>query len=144
MAVGITVAVYGSVALIVKADDLGLWMSLKGRLGLTRALGRGIVSGMPGFLAALMLIGTAAMLWVGGSIVLHGAHELGWHAPYEAVHHWVEAALHGVDGGWVGAAAWSLSAALYAVFGLALGALIIPVATRVIGPVWRAVFKGRA
>ena len=144
VAVGITVAVYGSVALIVKMDDLGLLMSRKGRLGLTRALGRGIVKNMGGFLAVLMTVGTAAMLWVGGSIVLHGAHELGWHAPYETVHHLVEAAFDGISGPYLGALKWANEALFFAIFGLAFGALLIPLATRVIGPVWQAVFKGRA
>ena len=144
VAVGITVAVYGSVALIVKMDDLGLLMSRKGRLGLTRALGRGIVKNMGGFLAVLMTVGTAAMLWVGGSIVLHGAHELGWHAPYETVHHLVEAAFDGISGPYLGALKWANEALFFAIFGLVFGALLIPLATRVIGPVWQAVFKGRA
>ena len=61
----ITVAVYGSVALIVKADDVGLALANNGRLGLTRALGRGMVKVMPGFMKLLTIVGTAAMLWVG-------------------------------------------------------------------------------
>lgn len=66
VAVGITVAVYGSVALIVKADDVGgLLMSNKGGRwgGITRAIGRGIVKAMPGFMKLLTIVGTAAMLW---------------------------------------------------------------------------------
>jgi predicted DNA repair protein MutK len=144
VAIGITVAVYGSVALIVKMDDLGLLMSSKGRLGLTRAMGRGIVSGMPGFLATLMVIGTAAMLWVGGSIIIHGAHEMGWHVPYEVIHHAAEAVASGVSGSFAGALKWVLTAGMDAVFGIAVGVLLIPIGTRVIGPVWQAVFKGRA
>ena len=142
--IGITVAVYGSVALIVKMDDLGLLMSGRGRLGLTRALGRGIVAGMPGFLNLLMAVGTLAMLWVGGQIVLHGAHEMGWHGPYEMLHHWAEAAWEGISGPAVGAMKWLTGALLNAIVGLGLGVLLIPLATRVIGPVWQAVFKGRA
>jgi len=97
VAVGITVAVYGSVALIVKADDLGLLMSSKGRLGLTRALGRGIVKAMPGFLKALMIVGTAAMLWVGGSIVLHGLDVLGASWLYDTIHHIAEDVAYAVS-----------------------------------------------
>ena len=63
VAVMITIAVYGSVALIVKMDDLGLVMANRGRFGLTRSLGRGLVRGMPGFLKLLTVVGTAAMLW---------------------------------------------------------------------------------
>jgi uncharacterized protein len=70
--VGITMLVYGAVALIVKADDIGVALARNGSLGLTRALGRALVKGVPPFLKALSLVGTAAMLWVGGGIVVHG------------------------------------------------------------------------
>jgi predicted DNA repair protein MutK len=64
----------------VKADDVGL--SLAGSsLGLLRALGRGLVVGVPVFLNILAMVGTAAMLWVGGSILVHGMAELGYHGP---------------------------------------------------------------
>ncbi|MEZ5714421.1 MAG: DUF808 domain-containing protein [Paracoccaceae bacterium] len=141
VAVGITVAVYGSVALIVKMDDLGLLMARKGRLGPTRALGRGIVRHMGKFLTALTVVGTAAMLWVGGQIVLHGAHELGWHTPYELLHRAVERVVHGLTGAWVPALDWGLAAGLSAVFGIVFGTALIPLGTRVIGPLWAAVFR---
>ncbi len=66
VAIGITLIVYGSVAIIVKADDVGLHMASNGRLGSTRKIGEAVVRGMPGFLKALTIVGTAAMLWVGG------------------------------------------------------------------------------
>ena len=76
----ITLAVYGVVALIVKADDVGL--SLAGSsLGVLRTFGRGLVVGVPVFLNSLAMVGTAAMLWVGGSILVHGMAELGYHGP---------------------------------------------------------------
>ncbi|MDO5643505.1 MAG: DUF808 domain-containing protein, partial [Paracoccus sp. (in: a-proteobacteria)] len=78
----ITAAVYGAVALIVKADDLGLAMARRER-GPRAAIGRGIVRAMPGVMRVLTVVGTAAMIWVGGNIIIHGLHELGWHAPYE-------------------------------------------------------------
>ena len=74
--IGITVAVYGAVALIVKADDFG--MALAGNdhasvlAGMGRAFGRALVHGMPVFLTILGAVGTGAMIWVGGGIVLHG------------------------------------------------------------------------
>lgn len=71
IAVGLTAAVYGFVGLIVKADDIGLHLAKRGHAGM-RALGRGIVKGMPHFLSALGMVGTAAMLWVGAEIVSHG------------------------------------------------------------------------
>lgn len=144
VAVGITVAVYGSVALIVKADDVGLLMSQKGRLGVVRALGRGIVRAMPGFLKLLTVVGTAAMLWVGGSIIVHGLHEMGSHTIYDFVHHAAEAAAHGVGESWAGFVNWAVTAGLDGVFGFILGLLLIPLATWVIGPIWGAVFKGKA
>ncbi len=144
VAVGITVAVYGSVALIVKADDLGLLMCRKGRLAVTRALGRGIVKAMPGLMKLLMIVGTAAMLWVGGNIVVHGLHEMGWHPIYEFIHHASENAAHAVGAVWAGIVGWAVTAALDGVFGLVLGLLLIPLATWVIGPIWAVVFKGKA
>ena len=75
--------VYGVVALIVKMDDVGL--SLAGRSSRSsQRIGRALVTGMPKLLAALSAIGTAAMLWVGGHILLVGADELGWHGPYDS------------------------------------------------------------
>ena len=139
VAVGITVVVYGAVALIVKADDVGLHMAARGRLGLTRALGRGLVRGMPKFMSLLSTVGTAAMLWVGGSIIVHGLGELGWHVPEEAIHHVAEAAAHGVPEQAAGAVNWLVTAGLDGVLGLALGVVLIPIATRIIGPLWRAV-----
>ena len=76
--IGITAFVYGGVALIVKMDDIGLHMARRGRFAPTRALGRGLVRGMPPFMRVLSAVGTAAMLWVGGSIVTHGLEVLGW------------------------------------------------------------------
>jgi predicted DNA repair protein MutK len=73
VAIGITIAVYGVVGLIVKMDDIGLDMANR-KFGATRALGRGLVKGMPKLLSFLSVVGTAAMLWVGGQIIVHGFH----------------------------------------------------------------------
>ena len=116
VAVAITIAVYGAVGLIVKMDDIGLNMAQR-KLGATRAIGRAMVRGMPKLLAALSTIGTAAMLWVGGQIIIHG---FGVH-PAEFV------GLH------EGALAWFVDAALCGVFGLALGAIIVWVHHKVAG-----------
>ncbi|WP_010139951.1 DUF808 domain-containing protein [Oceanicola sp. S124] len=123
----ITLVVYGAVAVIVKADDLGLLMASSGRLGLTRWLGRMIVRGMPFLLKLLTIVGTAAMIWVGGSIIVHGLHDLGWHWPYEAIHHVAVAAAAGVSAGWQSAVEWLVTAALDGVVGLACGAVIVTV-----------------
>lgn len=135
VAVGITAAVYGAVALIVKADDVGLFMAKSGNLGVTRAVGRGIVRGMPHFLKALMVVGTAAMLWVGGSIIVHTAYQMGWGLPEKTI----EQAAHAIGGGQP-ALDWIAKAAMDGVLGLAIGACLIPVGTKVIAPLWGMLF----
>lgn len=86
----ITVAVYGVVGLIVKLDDIGLHLSQR-RSRASQAIGRGLVRGVPKLLTSLSVIGTAAMLWVGGGIFLHGLEEL--HI-LEALPHAVHDAAH--------------------------------------------------
>ncbi|MBM3615358.1 MAG: DUF808 domain-containing protein [Alphaproteobacteria bacterium] len=135
----ITAAVYGAVALIVKMDDIGLHMAANRKTAPARAFGRGLVVAMPRLMAFLSIVGTAAMLWVGGSIVLHGlevTHLWAW--PYETIHHIAEAAAHAVPAA-QGFVMWAVQAGIDGVFGLVLGILLIPVATRVIGPLWVAV-----
>ena len=140
VAVGITAAVYGAVALLVKADDAGLIMAQSGRLRTTRALGRGIVKGMPALMTLISTIGTAAMLWVGGSIVLHGLPEFGLGGLTHWVEHVAEVAAHAVPAA-AGAVEWSVNAGLSGIFGLALGLVLIPVATYVVSPVWTIATK---
>lgn len=135
----ITVAVYGAVALIVKMDDIGLHMAATGRTAAWRGLGRGLVVAMPRLMTALSTIGTAAMLWVGGNIVVHGLHELGWNGLYDPIHHAAELAAHALPAA-AGLVGWAVTAALDGVFGLALGLLLIPVATKMIAPAF-ALFK---
>lgn len=135
----ITAAVYGAVALIVKMDDIGLHMAANRKTAPARAFGRGLVVAMPRLMAFLSIVGTAAMLWVGGSIVLHGlevTHLWAW--PYETIHHIAEAAARVVPAA-QGFVMWAVQAGIDGVFGLVLGILLIPVATRVIGPLWAAV-----
>ncbi|MEM9551076.1 MAG: DUF808 domain-containing protein [Pseudomonadota bacterium] len=139
VAVGITVAVYGAVALIVKADDVGLHMAQAGRLGLTRAAGRGLVRAMPGFMKALTVIGTAAMLWVGGSIILHGLEEVGFAMPAHIIHDIAVAVAHVMPENLQGFVEWLATATIDGVLGLGIGLLLIPIANRVIVPVWNAV-----
>lgn len=134
VALGITALVYGGVALIVKADDVGLLMAGRGRFGITRAIGRGIVQGMPTFLKALSLVGTAAMLWVGGAIVIHGLEELGAGWLGHTIHDLAYAAAHAVPETLTGFTEWAAKAAMDGIAGLGLGIVLIPVATRVIGP----------
>jgi uncharacterized protein len=140
----ITVAVYGAVALIVKMDDVGLHMAARGRTSGGRALGRGLVLAMPKLMAFLSTVGTAAMLWVGGNIVVHGlevTHIWAW--PYETIKHAAEAVAAVVPAA-QGLVTWLVTAALDGVVGLILGVLLIPVATRVIGPALSALWPKKA
>jgi len=144
VAIMITVAVYGSVALIVKMDDLGLAMANRGRLSLTRAIGRGLVKGMPGFLKALTVVGTAAMLWVGGSIIVHGLEVMGFTTLGHWIHDVAYAVGHAVPAQFEGITEWFTKAAIDGVFGLALGFALIPLGEKVITPIWRKVFARKA
>lgn len=135
VAIMITVAVYGSVALIVKADDVGLHLASHGKLGVVKGFGRGLVRAMPGFMKLLTVVGTAAMLWVGGEIIVHGIAEIGWHGPEDVIYGAAKAV--GGDEGFV---KWLAKAALNGVLGLAIGAALIPAGEKVITPLWRRVF----
>lgn len=118
----ITFIVYGAVALIVKMDDVGLHLAEKSG-AVSRAIGRGLLAAMPHVLTILSIVGTAAMLWVGGGIVIHGLHELGWHAPQDIVHA-IEVAVEQATGGLGATLGWLTNAVLSAVAGLALGSVI--------------------
>jgi predicted DNA repair protein MutK len=125
VAVFITALVYGVVALIVKMDDIGLALAERPSTGAQR-VGRGLVAAMPRLLTVIALVGTGAMLWVGGHILLVSSADLGWHAPYDLVHHWEEAVHDAVAG--VGAAlAWLVNTLASAVIGLVVGALVLAV-----------------
>lgn len=125
VAVGITVLVYGSVAILVKADDVGLRMAQIGSLRATRWLGRAIVKGMPGFMAFVSMVGTAAMLWVGGSIVIHGLEVLGASAIGNFIRDIAVAAASALPAA-SGAVEWLVTAGLDGLFGLGLGLVLIP------------------
>jgi predicted DNA repair protein MutK len=165
--IGITILVYGGVALIVKADDVGVALAAEprpasGLLGLrrlppgeapssadrmlrplTQGLGRGLVRGMPMFLRVLGVVGTAAMVWVGGGIIIHGLEEYGLGALGHAVHDAAVAVGHALPAG--GAAAeWLVTAAASGVLGLLVGAALIPVVERVLAPVMRRFGKAGA
>lgn len=127
VAILITVVVYGAVAGIVKMDDVGL--SLVGRASArARRIGRLLVKAMPIVLRWLSTIGIAAMLWVGGHILLVGADELGWHWPYSLVHD-LEEAVHDVAGVG-GVLAWLVNTAASALVGLTIGLVLSVVVAR--------------
>lgn len=149
--IGITALVYGVVALIVKADDAGVALAANDRpvsrlldrlrrrapqasspspadralRPLTQTLGRGLVRAMPVFLQVLSAVGTAAMLWVGGGIIIHGLEAYGLTALGHAVHAVAETVGHALPAV-AEAAAWLVSAAASGVFGLLVGAVLIP------------------
>lgn len=128
VAVVITAIVYGVVALIVKMDDAGLKLVQRDEPSAQRT-GRLLVRGMPKLLRVLSVVGTAAMLWVGGHIILAGTDELGWHGPYDAVHdleHTVQdvSAIGGV-------LEWLINTAASAALGFVVGAVLVAVVSQV-------------
>ncbi len=127
VAILITAAVYGVVGLIVKMDDVGLRLVESGKPSAVR-IGTALVAGMPKLLALLSVVGTAAMVWVGGHILLAGADELGWHWPFEQVHH-LEDQVHDVTAVG-GVLAWLVETACSAVIGLVVGFLVVAVVAR--------------
>jgi predicted DNA repair protein MutK len=135
VAVGITALVYGAVALLVKMDDAGLKLSQIGRLAATRRFGRGLVKAMPTLLRIIAVVGTAAMLWVGGNIIVHGLEVLGWHWPYETIKGIAKSA-----GGEAGFLNWAVTATLDGVIGLVLGLVLMPVVSKMIAPVFSVFF----
>jgi hypothetical protein len=140
VAIGITAAVYGVVALIVKADDVGLVLA-----GLSpasplaaplRLIGRALVRGTPYLLSGLATIGTAAMIWVGGGIILHGLEEYGLGWPSHVLHDAGAAVSRAAP--FAGAfLAWLVEAAGAGVAGIVAGLIAIPLTSRVLSPLWR-------
>lgn len=126
VAVGITALVYGSVAILVKADDVGLKMAQGAYFEATRSLGRAIVRGMPAFMETIASIGTAAMLWVGGSIIIHGLETFG----ITSIGHLVEDMSAKVRdavtiaSGFLG---WATEALISGIFGLAVGLVLLAI-----------------
>ena len=143
VAVGITVAVYGGVALIVKADDLGVRLAANGAANpagaVTRGLGRALVVGMPVFLAGLAIVGTMAMLWVGGGILVHGLEVYGLEGIPHFIHELAESAAHAAPAALGGVVEWFVGATGAGLVGLAAGAALIPFVSVVLAPAWQAV-----
>lgn len=132
-AVLITVVIYGSVALIVKADDAGLYLASNADQKPLRRLGRGIVQAMPHVLTGLTVIGTAAMLWVGSAIVVHGLEGFGVHEPGRTIKALAKSTADSaaIAQGFV---AWFVQAVLDGIIGLLIGLALIPIVARVLQP----------
>lgn len=121
IALMMTLVVYGAVALLVKIDDVGLKMA-KNPVRRVRHTGTRIVRSMPTVFRVISVIGTVAMLWVGGHLVVVNLGEVG--LP------WLADLLHGVEellaafGGFV---VWLGGTALSAVVGLIVGLVVVGV-----------------
>lgn len=120
----ITGAVYGVVAMIVKMVDVGLHLAKRRAAG-ARAVGRLLVRGMPVVMEGLSVVGTAAMLWVGGGIIVHGLDHFGWDALPGALHHAAEAAGHAAPFG--GVVEWLVIAAGSGIVGLLVGGALVAI-----------------
>ena len=139
--IGITAVVYGGVAVIVKADDIGVALAQSSGSSsinrLARALGRGLVLGMPVFLKVLGVIGTAAMIWVGGGIIVHGLEGYGMAWLAGAIHRSAELAAHALPLA-AGVAEWLITAIGSGIVGLIIGGVLIPLTEHLIAPAWKA------
>ena len=132
IAIGFTVLVYGIVALLVKIDDIGLYLSKSARLRSIRTFGRWLVMAMPTVLKMISIVGTAAMLWVGGSIVIHSLHTMHLSWPYDSIAS-IVSAVSGESS--PGAIVWLVTALFDAVFGFLLGLVLMPVVNVLLVPV---------
>ncbi|EOM76758.1 DUF808 domain-containing protein [Rhodococcus rhodnii] len=120
----ITALVYGVVALIVKMDDVGLALAQRNST-LSQHVGRGLVAAMPKVMSVLTVVGIAAMLWVGGHILIVNIGEAGFHWPADVLHdleHWFGELVHG---GFGGVLSWTAGTVASALVGLVLGALVV-------------------
>ena len=125
VAVGITIAVYGAVAIIVKMDDIGLHLAQRESSG-SQALGRGLVKGMPVVMSLLSSIGIAAMIWVGGGILVHGLEVFHFEALPHALHGAAEAVAHAAPVA-QGLVEWVVTAIGSGVVGLVVGGAIVAI-----------------
>jgi len=129
--IAVTVIVYGAVAIIVKIDDVGLHLTQQ-EGGFEQSFGQFLVKSVPYLLTFLSFVGTIAMLWVGGGIIIHGTHEIGWDGFYD-IAHGAEYAAAGALSAMEGLAGWVAYAGVSALLGLILGAIIVFVLHKVIG-----------
>jgi uncharacterized protein len=137
VAIGITGAVYGVVALIVKADDVGVALARGSATRASRAVGRGMVRGMPVLLKILSVVGTAAMIWVGGGIIVHGLEVYGPPAIHHAIHAAQEAVAH-VFPPLAVILEWTVEATISGIIGFLVGAASIPLVGLVFAPAWKS------
>jgi predicted DNA repair protein MutK len=133
----VTAGVYGLVAIIVKTDDFGVYLAQR-RGTTTRAIGKVAVHGMPAFLRMLSFVGTVAMLWVGGAILIHGLDSYGIEGPEHIIHVISDAACGGIPS-IAGLLAWLAGVVTSAAFGLVIGATTALALVPVLTSLWRIV-----
>ncbi|NCP13566.1 MAG: DUF808 domain-containing protein [Sphingomonadales bacterium] len=127
----VTAVVYGAVGFIVKIDDIGLYLT-KQASNAKQKFGHFLLRFVPKLLVFLSIVGTLAMLWVGGGIVVHGTHEVGFDAIYNVVHG-AESAVMGAVGAASGVLGWLTYAILSGLVGLVLGGIIAFVLHKILG-----------
>lgn len=137
----VTALVYGVVAVIVKLDDFGVLLAKKGRLAWTRAFGHWTVRSVPKLLWLLTIVGTAAMLWVGGNIFIHGMHQLGAHQPFGFIESLAQSVSGGVPETFTAATNWFATALSDGIFGFALGSFVIAIISKILSPIWCLAFS---
>ena len=127
----ITVVVYGAVAVIVKMDDVGLHLARE-KAGALASFGRGLVAFMPKLLTTISIIGTLAMAWVGGGLLVHNVAVLGWHSP----EHLIESISHSIVGlapvSWTAFVEWLVFAVLSGILAVIIGSVIATLAHKVL------------
>jgi hypothetical protein len=127
----ITAAVYGAVGLIVKMDDFGLHLAKKPSAA-AQGFGRGLVKAMPIVMSALGIIGTAAMVWVGGQIIIHGLAVFGVAGPEHLIHD-IAVAAGGAVPAVGGLVEWLVGAIGAGIVGLVIGGVIAAIYNAVKG-----------
>ena len=137
----VTAGVYGVVAIIVKADDFGVYLAQRGGT-ITTAIGQAITYGMPPFLKTLSFVGLVAMLWVGGGIIIHGLHAYGIDGPEHTVRV-ISDAARAATPPIVGLLPWLAGAITSAILGLLIGAIATFAIVPALKPLWRAVRPAR-
>jgi uncharacterized protein len=133
----VTAGVYGLVAIIVKADDFGVYLAQRPQTT-NRVIGKITVYAMPTLLNVLSFVGTVAMLWVGGGIIIHGLHSYGMNGPEHLVH-FISEAARGAFFSVGDLLAWLAGVLTLAGFGLVTGAIVALALLPVLTSLWRAV-----
>ncbi|WP_340264293.1 DUF808 domain-containing protein [Sphingobium mellinum] len=125
VAIFITAGVYGVVGFIVKMDDMGLHLAKRSSPS-ARMIGRGLVQAMPAVMSILSVVGTAAMLWVGGGLIVHGLHEFHWQLIPGAIDHLAQGAAGAVPA-LASLVEWLMNAIGGAIVGLVIGSIVVAI-----------------